>query len=165
MNYFKNITTLEQAKNEFRNLCKALHPDTSGYDSQADFVNMHNQFKSITDKLKFNTGFESDKDFNADKFYNALRKFDKLVDIKISFVGCFIWLEDLKPSAMYTQKEIIKGINIEGYNNARWANKKKMWYFSTEGYTQKFNSNKTLEQIKDTYGSSEFKTKQTLNIA
>lgn len=165
MNYFINVTNLEEAKNLFKQLCKELHPDTSGYDSQADFVAMHNEFKTITKKLKFNTGFESDKDFDADKFYNALKQFDGLVDISISFVGCFIWLQDLKAGAMYNQKNLIKSIKIEGYNTARWANKKKMWYFSSEGYTQKFKSNKTINEIKDTYGSTNFKTKQTYSIA
>ncbi|WP_245683464.1 hypothetical protein [Pseudotamlana agarivorans] len=163
--YFNNITTLEEAKDLFKSLCKELHPDTSGYDSQADFVAMHSEFKTITNELKFKTNFEADKDFDADKFYNALKQFDVLRDIQISFVGCFIWLEDLKAGAMYQQKELIKAIKVEGYNTARWANKKKMWYFSSEGYSQKFKSNKTLDQIKQTYGSNEFKTKQTYSIA
>ena len=164
MIYFNNVTTLEEAKNLFRTLCKDLHPDTSGYDSQSEFVKMHSEFKTLTKTLKFNTGFESDKDFDADAFYNALKQFDGLVDIQISFVGCFIWLTDLKAGAMYNQKETIKSIKVEGYNTARWAGKKKMWYFSSEGYSQKFKSNKTIDQIKATYGSNDFKTKQTLNL-
>src|SRR5690554_656011 len=154
MNYFNNITTLDEAKNVFKTLCKSLHPDTSGYDSHSDFISMHNEFKSIADKLKFHTNYESDKDFDADKFYNAFKQFDGLVDINVSFVGCFIWLEDVKAGAMYKQKDSIKSINIEGYNSARWAGKRKMWYFSSEGYSQKFKSNKTIEQIKETYGSN-----------
>lgn len=165
MKHFKNISTLEEAKNLFKSLCKELHPDTSGYDSHKDFISMHSEFKIITNKLKFETGFESDKDFDGDKFYNALKQFDILSDIEISFVGCFIWLEDIVRGATYNQKDLIKSITIEGYNNARWANKKKMWYFSTEGYTQKFKSNKTIEEIKATYGSTSFKTKQTFNLA
>lgn len=165
MIYFNTVQNLEEAKNLFKTLVFKLHPDTSGYDSQSDFVNMHNEFKTITKTLKFNTGFDSDKDFNADSFYNALRQFDGLTDIKISFVGCFIWLEDLKVGATYNQKDIIKTITVEGYNSARWANKKKMWYFSTEGYSQKYKSNKTIDQIKKTYGSTEFKSKQTYSIA
>ena len=29
-NYFINCTTLDEAKNLFKELCKKLHPDTSG---------------------------------------------------------------------------------------------------------------------------------------
>ncbi|WP_339875254.1 hypothetical protein [Olleya marilimosa] len=165
MNYFSNITTLEAAKNEFKQLCKALHPDTSGYDSQSQFVEMHSQFKTLTNKLKFNTGFDSDKDFDGDKFYNALKQFEVLNNIQVSFVGCFIWLEDLTPGAMYQQKDLIKGIKVEGYNTARWAGKKKKWYYSSLDYKQTFKSNKTLDQIKETYGSNDFKTKGTPTLA
>lgn len=164
MNYFNNIKTLEAAKNEFKTLCKQLHPDTSGYDSQSEFVEMYKQFKALTNKLKFNTGFDSDKDFDGDKFYNAFKQFDGLRDIEVAFVGCFIWLSDIKAGAMYNQKELIKQIKIEGYNTARWASKKKQWYFSSEGYSQKFKSNKSIEEIKSTYGSTEFKTKETYSI-
>ncbi|GHA43523.1 hypothetical protein GCM10007103_25840 [Salinimicrobium marinum] len=164
MNYFNNITNLNEAKNLFRKLSIKLHPDTSGYDSQADFVAMYKEFKSLTNKLKFDTGFEADQDFNADKFYNIIKKFEGLTDIQISFVGSFIWLEDIKNGAMYEQKETIKGISIEGYNNARWARQKKNWYFSPVDYQQKGKSGKSLDQIKDTYGSQEFKTKQTFQL-
>lgn len=164
MNYFKDVKDLNEAKSLFRKLSLKLHPDTSGFNSHNTFVAMLKEFKAVTNKLKFNTGFEADKDFNADKFYNIIKKFDNLTNIKISFVGSFIWLEDISYGAMYEQKEAIKAINIEGYNNARWARQKKNWYFSPIDYKQKGRSNKTLDQIKDTYGANEFKTKQTYNL-
>jgi hypothetical protein len=58
---------------------------------------------------------------------------------------------------MYEQKEAIKAIRIDGYNFARWAAKKKNWYFSPQDYKQKSKSRKTLGEIKATYGSSTFK--------
>lgn len=164
MNYFKNVPNLNEAKNLFRKLSIQLHPDTSGYDSQAEFVTMYQEFKNLTEKLKFKTGFEADKGFNAEKFYNIIKKFEKLTDIKISFVGSFIWLEDIQPGAMYQQRKAIKEIKIEGYNNARWARQKKNWYFSPEDYKQNGRSGKSLQQIKETYGSHEFKTKETYNL-
>lgn len=164
MNYFKNVRSLNEAKNLFRKLSIRLHPDTSGYDSQAEFVSMYEEFKTLTNKLKFNTGFDADKDFNAEKFYHLIKKFEKLSDIKISFVGSFIWLEDIKPGAMYRQKQAIKEIKIQGYNNPRWARQKKNWYFSPEDYKQKGKSGKSLEEIKDRYGSHEYKTKETYTL-
>jgi curved DNA-binding protein CbpA len=156
MNYFSNTQTLEQAKNLFRTISKKLHPDTSGYDSQADFVSMMKEFKTLSNKLKYATGHDSDKDFDSDKFYNTIQKFDTLVDIKISFVGSFIWLEDIAFGAMYQQKDIIKGIEIEGLNRARWASAKKNWYYSPIDYKQNGKSRKSLAQIKNRYGSKEF---------
>jgi curved DNA-binding protein CbpA len=164
MNYFRNVQNLNEAKNLFRKLSIQLHPDTSGYDSQADFVEMYREFQTLTNKLKFDTGFEADKNFNAEKFYNIIKKFEKLTDIQISFVGSFIWLEDIKPGAMYRQKTAIKDIKIEGYNSARWASQKKNWYFSPEDYKQKGKSSKSLEEIKNRYGSHEYKTKEIYNL-
>ncbi len=164
MDYFKNVQNLNEAKNLFRKLSIQLHPDTSRYDSQAHFVAMYKEFQILTNKLKFNTGYDSDKEFSAESFYSIIKKFEKLTDIKISFVGKFIWLEDLKPGAMYRQKNSIKEIKIEGYNSARWANQKKNWYFSPEDYKQKGKSSKSLEEIKERYGSHEYKTKEIYNI-
>jgi hypothetical protein len=164
MNYFKNVQNLNEAKNLFRKLSIQLHPDTSGYDSEADFIAMYREFKTLTNSLKFDTGYEADMDFNPEKFYHIIKKFEKLTDIKISFVGSFIWLEDIKPGAMYQQRKAIKDINIENYNKARWARQKKNWYFSPEDYKQNGRSGKSLEQIKETYGSHEYKTKETYNL-
>ena len=163
--YFTTVTNLDQAKAEFRKLSLKLHPDTSGYDSQADFVKMMKTFKKVTENLKFNTGYDSDKDFNADTFYNIVKKFDKLTDIKISFVGSFIWLEDLVVGAMYSQKADIKAIDLADYNSARWAKKKVSWYFSPVDYKQKGRSGKSLEQLKEKYSTQEFRTRQTKKIA
>lgn len=158
MNYFNDCLTLDQAKNKFRTLSKKLHPDTSGYNSQSDFVKMYAQFKEVAKILKFKTGKDSDKDFNVDKFSDLLRNFDGLKDINISFVGSFIWLEDVVTGAMYEQKETIKSIKIDGLSGAKWARKKKNWFFSPANYKQKFGGKKTLEQIKSTYGNNTFKS-------
>lgn len=168
MKYFTDCTTIDQAKNLFKNLCKQLHPDTSGYNSQADFIAMYNEFKGFRPTVD---NFGQSSTFDADKFYNTLQSFNGLEGIKISFVGSFIWLEDIttadnyKDGAMYKQKDIIKSINIDGLNPARWANKKKSWFFSPKGYKQKFASKKNLEQIKSTWGNQEFKTKDKQRLS
>lgn len=163
MKYFTDCQTIDQAKNLFRSLCKQLHPDTSGYNSQSDFISMFNEFKAF--KPQKDT-FNQSETFNAEKFYNIVQMFEGLQGIKITFVGSFIWLEDIetaenyKDGAMYQQKDQIKSILISGYNSARWANKKKSWFFSPLGYKQKFASKKSLEQIKDTWGKQEFTPEQ-----
>ena len=152
MNYFNDCKTLDEAKTLFRKLCLKLHPDTGG--TNKDFICMFNQFKSF----KPAEGFK--QAFNAEQFYNnEVRIFDSLNDVKVSFVGSFIWLEDNEKGATYNQKEIIKAIIIQGKNKARFAGKKKAWYYSPEGYKQKAKSGKSLEQIKSKYGSKEFATK------
>lgn len=159
--YFTTCTTLDEAKNLFKKLCFDLHPDTSGYNSEAEFVQMFKEFKSF--KPTNNTN--ESEDFNAEHFYNTVKKFEGLEGITISFVGSFIWLTDLTPGAMYHQREFIKGIQLDNYNTARWAGKKKSWYFSPSDYVKKSRSNKDLSELKDLFGSRDFKTKSNFKLA
>lgn len=156
MNYFNNCQTIDEAKNLFRELCKKLHPDTSGFDSQTEFIQMFNEFKKFKPTVKS----EDKETFNASKFYDMIKNFDCLNDINISFVGSFIWLEDIAKGATYYQKDLIKAIKLEGYNSARFASVKKSWYFSPLDYSQKAKGKKTLEQIKSTYGCKTFSNKR-----
>lgn len=157
--YFETAKTIEQAKNLFRDLCKKLHPDTSGYDSQSEFIKMFNEFKKF--KPNDSTGEES---FDASKFYDLVKKFDVLQDIKINFVGTFIWLEDIKPNATYLQRNVIKNIILDGFNSVRFAPTKKLWYFSPVDYVQKSKSKKDFEEIKKTYGAKSFNSKGNLQL-
>lgn len=161
--YFENINTIEEAKNLFRDLCKKLHPDTSGYDSQSEFIKMFKEFKSFRPKNQDNQS-QQENNFDAEEFYNMLKKFDILKGIKINFVGTFIWLEDIEPNATYTQRNTIKTIIIEGFNNVRFAPTKKLWYFSPADYVQKSKSKKNFDEIKNTYGSKSFNLKGNLQL-
>ena len=102
---------------------------------------------------------EKNENFDGAKFYDLLKKFDALMDIKINFVGSFIWLEDLEFGATYRQKETIKSIIIDGYNSVKFAPTKKLWYFSPADYVQKSKSKKDFEEIKKTYGAKSFNSK------
>lgn len=159
--YFNNCNTLDEAKTLFRELSKKLHPDTSGADTASQFIAMFKEFKAFKPRQKQDT----DENFNADAFYNQIKNFDGLNDIRISFVGSFIWLEDIEHGATYFQREAIKAVKIDGYNPARFASQKKSWYFSPIDYKQKSRSNKSLDDIKNTYGCKTFATRQTIKIA
>lgn len=161
--YFKDCKTIDEAKNLFRQLCKELHPDTSGKDSGSEFILMFQQFKTFKPYGPGST--VNEQEFNAVEFYDIIKNFDGLYNIKISFVGSFIWLEDEKPGATYLQRAKIKNIMLKGFNGARFASVKKSWYYSPEDYSQKGKGKKSLEQIKNTYGCKVFKPSQHFQIA
>lgn len=156
MNYFANCQTIDQAKNQFKNLCKKLHPDTSGRDSAAEFIEMYAQFKKFRPTQQTEQEKETFHTFNHEQFYDLVKNFDNLENINVSFVGSFVWLEDLIYGATYHQREQIKDINIIGYNKARFASAKKAWYFSPEDYKQKGRTNNSLEELKNKYGCRSF---------
>lgn len=151
MNYFKECTTIDEAKNLFNKLAFELHPDTSNYNSQSDFIRMYNEFKSL--KLKGFDGKETTA--NVDELYNLVKLFDGLEGVIVSFVGSFIWLE----GDTYSNKDKIKAISIDGMNAPRYASKKKSWYFSPIDYKKKGKKSLGLNEIKDLYGSKQFTAK------
>jgi hypothetical protein len=157
--YFTTCKTIDEAKNLFRQLCKELHPDTSGRDSGNEFVKMYAEFKKFKPTSQTDQQKQDFETFDASEFYNMIRKFDGLNNIIISFVGSFIWLEDEERGATYFQKDKIKAIEIDGYNPARFASVKKSWYFSPIEYKQSGKSNKTLDTLKTEYGCKTFKAK------
>lgn len=151
MNYFKECTTIDEAKTLFNKLVFELHPDTSGYNSQSDFIRMYNEFKGL--KLKDFSGKEAKA--NVDELYNLVKLFDGLEGVIVSFVGSFIWLE----GDTYNNKDKIKAISIDGMNPPRYASKKKAWYFSPMDYKKKGKKSLGLNEIKDLYGSKQYKAK------
>ena len=158
LNYFKDCTTLDEAKNLFKKLCFELHPDTSNRDSQNEFVQMFKEFK----QFKPTNNREGDEKFNADAFYSIVKEFEQLNNVLVSFVGSFIWLEDPEGHEGSTkeQKEQIKLILLDGYNTPRFAFKRKKWYFSPLGYKQKFRSSKSFDEIKRTWGNKTYKPQE-----
>jgi len=154
-NFFNSCNTLDEAKNLFKKLAFELHPDHRQDKQRAhlDFIELMRQFKAFRPTIKR----EGDEDFNHEAFYNLVKNFDKLKGVLVTFVGSFIWLEDEMPGATKDQKETIKKILLQGYNPPRFAFKRLKWYYSPEGYKQKFRSKKTFEQIKQTWGSKTYK--------
>ena len=159
MNYFNNIADLNSLKNAFRNLCIKLHPDTSGYNSQSDFIKMHKEFKTLSKSLKFTTGKESDKEFNEKEFYNIVQKFSHIEGLTLDFIGDHIWVTNTK----YSQKEDIKSIKIQGYKRI-WARNKQAWWFRPDSYVAKKSKGSTLEELRSTFNSQSFKTKQAIKL-
>jgi curved DNA-binding protein CbpA len=154
-NYFNTCKTIDEAKNTFRKLSFQLHPDHNKSETaHKDFIDMKNQY----DQFKPSEGRERNETDKADILYNTVKRFERINNVLISFVGSFIWLEDEEGSegATKAQKEEIKKIIIEGYNPPRFASKRKKWFYSPLGYKQKFNSKKTFEELKNTWGSKTF---------
>lgn len=151
MNYFKDCSTLDEAKKMYRTLLMEFHPDKQT-GSHTKTVELINQFKAF----KPTKQAETDKDFNFDKFHNLVMKFEHLDGLTVSFVGTWIWIE----GNTYPQKDKIKAIEIENFEPARFAKKKKAWYIApkTDGKKRR-GSGKSLEQIKAVYGSESYKTK------
>ena len=158
MKYFLGVKNANELKSLYRKLCNELHPDKGG--KAINFITMMNEYNSIKDSFNNETEGEN---INAEQFYNLLQQLEKLTNIRIEFIGSFIWLFDEVEGSMYEQKDMIKSFVFEGYNSARWAKVKKSWYFSPADYKSRGKAIDLLK-IKSKYGVQSFQSKGILKI-
>ena len=159
MAYFKNITTLEELRKQYRDLLKRHHPDNGGDVSDMQEINaeydrlfkvLKDRHESKTTDSKENnakTEFNNMKyDFSEDaKLREALQQVITFEGINIEIVGCWIWVD----GNTYGYKDTLKGIGF------KWAREKKKWYFHTETFRKKSRKKLSMDDIRSYYGSTE----------
>jgi hypothetical protein len=153
MNYFENVTTMEDAKKVYKKYLFLLHPDTSGYDSQKDFIEFIKQW----DKLSIDGFSTQDKK----DFYNVAKDLESLPShINIDFVGSFIWLTNTNRD----DAQHIKAIKLDGFKGPFWAKNKLAWYYSPQDYKKKSGKHFELSEIKTKYGHVRIKPKGVYSL-
>ena len=154
-NLFKDCKSWDEAKTLFRTLSKKMHPDLGGSDAQ--FIELKRQFEMFTPTFSKDNEF-ANKEFDKRKFADIIELLKELDEVEITFAGTFIWIE----GNTYSQKDKIKAIQLQGYNSARFASKKKAWYFSPIDYSKKNGKVYGMEEIKAMFGSQSYTQKKIL---
>ena len=149
-NLFKDCATWDEAKTLFRKLSKTMHPDLGGTNEQ--FVELKRQFEMFTPRYSKDSSFANQK-FDRRKFADIIEELKELDEVEITFAGTFIWIE----GDTYSQKDKIKAIQLQGYNSARYAPKKKAWYFSPIDYKKKSKKLYNMDDIKQMFGADSYK--------
>ena len=144
---FSEVTGINEAKKVYKTLAKKLHPDVGGSDEEFKLLNaIYNDF--IENKIYFSNDFKIDLDL--EKIISQILHFE---NITIELVGSWIWLSG-------DTKEIKDKLKELGF---KWASKKKMWYYGE--MKGKSHGEKSLDEIKDKYGSKTFKKKEKEKVA
>lgn len=167
MTYFKNVTTLEELRKQYKELLKKYHPDNiNGSTETTQEINTEydNLFKVLKDRHEKETtdnttgkaDFNNKKyDFSEDKaLREVLQKIINYEDINIEIVGCWIWVD----GNTYNYKDSLKALGF------RWAKEKKKWYFHTEAFRKRSHKKLSMEDIRDLYGSTEIQTEETKKL-
>ena len=167
MTYFKNVTTLEELRKQYKELLKKYHPDNiNGSTETTQEINTEydNLFKVLKDRHEKETtdnttgkaDFNNKKyDFSEDKaLREVLQKIINYEDINIEIVGCWIWVD----GNTYNYKDSLKAVGF------RWAREKKKWYFHTEAFRKRSHKKLSMEDIRDLYGSTEIQTEETKKL-
>ena len=144
---FSEVTGINEAKKVYKTLAKKLHPDVGGSEEEFKLLNaIYNDF--IENKIYFSNDFKIDLDL--EKIISQILHFE---NITIELVGSWIWLSG-------DTKEIKDKLKELGF---KWASKKKMWYYGE--MKGKSHGEKSIDEIKDKYGSKTFKKKENKKLA
>ena len=94
MNYFKNVTSLNDLKKEYRKLTKQYHPDCNSTDTTQIMKDINKQYKILFEQLKHTkntTTNENNK--NAYTFMNIINEYIKYKNTNIDIVGSWLWID------------------------------------------------------------------------
>lgn len=155
MKWFGACSTLDEVKALYKKLAKQYHPDLGGDTASMQEINKEYAFASakvIKGKNLSEDETENEIRFSAE-YQQAIEKIIHLQGITIELVGYWIWV---------TGNTIAVKLELK---NAGFffASKKLAWYFRTGEYKVSKGSKKSLEEIRDKYGSEVIKTGRSNN--
>lgn len=162
--YFKNISTLEQLRKQYRDLLKQYHPDNKNGSTKATkeinaeydqlFKVLKDRHESKSNNTADSTSKQSDYSANMYDWENdkALREvLQKIINfdgIEIEIAGQWIWVD----GNTYGYKNELKEIGF------KWASQKKQWFWHGEQFRKKSHKTLSMDEIRSYYGSTKVHT-------
>lgn len=145
MNYFNNITTVEEAKKHYRTLAKENHPDKGGDAEIMKAIN--NEYDFICAKILKGENLSTEDFDNAWSCSQLFKeKIDAIINtpgIIIEIVGLWIWVTG-------ETKENKDALKAAGF---WYASKKIAWFWRPESAAGG-RGKSSLDEIRNKYGST-----------
>lgn len=142
-NYFKACKNLAEVKRRYKELALLHHPDRGG--NTATMQDINNQYEQITKNPFFN--FKHESKAKQDDFIIYPELIDqvlKLPGITVELIGDWLWIS----GNTYPHRAILKDLGFF------FAPKKTMWYYRPPEYKSSKGKPKSIEEIRNKYGSS-----------
>jgi len=145
MKWFNDCQTLEEVKATYKKLAKQYHPDLGGDTVTMQEINKEYAFASAKAIKGANLSEEETEHeiLSSEAYREAIEKIIHLDDITIELVGYWIWVT----GDTYPVRAVLKGAGFF------FASKKLAWYFRTAEYKVSKGGEKSLDEIRDKYGS------------
>lgn len=151
MKYFKDCTTLEEVKALYKKLAFQHHPDYGGNTATMQEINTEYAFATakIIKGAKLSEEETEQEMHFSEEYRKIIEQIIHLPGITIELVGLWIWVTgDTKPVC----KELSKA-------KLFYASQKKAWYYRSDHLKATRGGKKSLDQIRDKYGSEVVKSK------
>lgn len=150
--------TKREFRTKFRNLAKSMHPDKGGDEEQMKML--LEAYELLQTAYNFSKVGETDEFENDGKYWELTeemeriyRKIYRFKNIVIEVVGTWMWVT----GNTYDVKDVLKGLDM-CYSRAKRA-----WYWKPTAGKRK-GTGKSLEDIKDIFGSKRLDTEQMIML-
>ena len=145
MKWFNECVTLEEVKATYKKLAKLHHPDLGGDTATMQEINKEYAFASAKAIQGANLSEEETEHeiLSSELYRAAIEQVIHLDGITIELVGYWIWIT----GNTYPIRAELKAAGFF------FASKKMAWYFRTAEYKASRSSGKSLDQIRNKYGS------------
>lgn len=154
MKHFKNVTTLEELKKQYKKLAKQFHPDL--HEGTVEIMKEINAeydelFKRVKNKHVTADGetYEKETTETSEEFRTIINSIIKF-NIDIEIIGTWVWCFN-----SYEYRNQLKELGF------KYAAKKQAWCWHSGEYKAR-RSKKTLAEIRAKYGSETIKSKEDL---
>ncbi|MFA6084683.1 J domain-containing protein [Mucilaginibacter sp.] len=146
MKWFNDCPTLEAVKARYKQLAKQYHPDLGGDTATMQQINTEYAYATAKAIKGSNmTDEEAENEILSSEAYrHAIEQIIHLDGIVIELVGYWIWVT----KNTYPVRAALK---MAGF---LFASKKQAWYFRTAEYKVNKSSGKSLDEIRNKYGSA-----------
>jgi len=145
MKWFNECQTLEEVKATYKKLAKQYHPDLGGDTVTMQEINKEYAFVSAKAIKGANLSEEETEHeiLSSEAYRKAIEHIIHLEGVTIELVGYWIWVT----GQTYINRSTLKEAGF------LFAPKKQAWYFRTAEYKVGKSSGKSLDEIRDKYGS------------
>ena len=154
MKYFSNVNSIEELKKQYFALAKKYHSDITGGSDEImkeinnEYAELHKKYKDIHKSIKPEeetyTASEPTSECPED-FINIVNELLKM-SLNVELCGRWLWISgDTKP-----HKDELKALGC------KWSSKKAMWSWHYPEDSVKRHKAKSIEEIRDIYGSVSF---------
>lgn len=144
MKWFRNVTTIEELRKQYRELLRKHHPDNGGNVSNMQEINA--EYDRVFANLSRKT--QPDQQANTNDAYEENQAFKEVlnsiihINADIEIIGSWIWVH-----GGYEYRELLKSTGF------KYAPKKKCWCWHYGDYNRYHKKEVSLDEIRMKYGS------------